>query len=204
MRTAFLGKVHQISREGGDRNGRTCAGATRNHKKNARIRVRINPYCLVGVSTTENLDWPEVMGNSYASETPITDGERLYASTLAINGGKYDEAISHLRLVRDEDPETGEETERVVLEDAPGLGERHTPPEAIEQPRFELPLQLGHVLRERRLAQVQDLGRAAEAVGVALAADAADPAVVGVLPQHPVVVPRSQCAGVADLPVGDP
>jgi tetratricopeptide (TPR) repeat protein len=31
--------------------------------------------------------------------------ERLYASTLAINGGKYDEAIAHLRLVRDEDPD---------------------------------------------------------------------------------------------------
>src|SRR5262249_20133445 len=29
----------------------------------------------------------------------------LYASTLAINGGRYDEAISHLRLVRDEDPD---------------------------------------------------------------------------------------------------
>ncbi len=38
-------------------------------------------------------------------ETPQTVDERLYASTLAINGGKYDEAISHLRLVRDEDPD---------------------------------------------------------------------------------------------------
>jgi outer membrane protein assembly factor BamD (BamD/ComL family) len=37
--------------------------------------------------------------------TPQTVEERLYASTLAINGGKYDEAISHLRLVRDEDPD---------------------------------------------------------------------------------------------------
>lgn len=36
---------------------------------------------------------------------PRTLEERLYASTLAINGGKYDEAISHLRLVRDEDPD---------------------------------------------------------------------------------------------------
>jgi outer membrane protein assembly factor BamD (BamD/ComL family) len=36
---------------------------------------------------------------------PRTIQERLYASTLAINGGKYDEAISHLRLVRDEDPD---------------------------------------------------------------------------------------------------
>jgi tetratricopeptide (TPR) repeat protein len=37
--------------------------------------------------------------------TPQTREERLYASTLAINGGRYDEAISHLRLVRDEDPD---------------------------------------------------------------------------------------------------
>jgi tetratricopeptide (TPR) repeat protein len=37
--------------------------------------------------------------------SPQTIDERLYAATLAINGGKYDEAISHLRLVRDEDPD---------------------------------------------------------------------------------------------------
>ena len=36
---------------------------------------------------------------------PQTVDERLYASTLAINGGRYDEAIAHLRLVRDEDPD---------------------------------------------------------------------------------------------------
>lgn len=36
---------------------------------------------------------------------PQTVDERLYASTLAINGGRYDEALSHLRLVRDEDPD---------------------------------------------------------------------------------------------------
>jgi tetratricopeptide (TPR) repeat protein len=36
---------------------------------------------------------------------PVTVAERLYASTLAINEGHYDQAISHLRLVRDEDPD---------------------------------------------------------------------------------------------------
>jgi tetratricopeptide (TPR) repeat protein len=36
---------------------------------------------------------------------PQTIEERLYASTLAINGGQYDQAIMHLRLVRDEDPD---------------------------------------------------------------------------------------------------
>jgi tetratricopeptide (TPR) repeat protein len=36
---------------------------------------------------------------------PQSIDERLFAATLAINGGRYDEAISHLRLVRDEDPD---------------------------------------------------------------------------------------------------
>jgi tetratricopeptide (TPR) repeat protein len=36
---------------------------------------------------------------------PQTIDERLYAATLAINGEKYDQAIGHLRLVRDEDPD---------------------------------------------------------------------------------------------------
>lgn len=36
---------------------------------------------------------------------PQTLDERLYAATLAINGGRYDQAIANLRLVRDEDPD---------------------------------------------------------------------------------------------------
>lgn len=36
---------------------------------------------------------------------PQSVDERLYASTLALNGGQYDQAIVHLRLVRDEDPD---------------------------------------------------------------------------------------------------
>jgi tetratricopeptide (TPR) repeat protein len=36
---------------------------------------------------------------------PQTVDERLYAATLNINGGQYDQAIVHLRLVRDEDPD---------------------------------------------------------------------------------------------------
>jgi tetratricopeptide (TPR) repeat protein len=36
---------------------------------------------------------------------PQTRDERLYAATLAINGGRYDEALTHLHLVRDEDPD---------------------------------------------------------------------------------------------------
>jgi tetratricopeptide (TPR) repeat protein len=37
--------------------------------------------------------------------SPQTIDERLYAATLAINGGQYDQALAHLRLVRDEDPD---------------------------------------------------------------------------------------------------
>jgi len=36
---------------------------------------------------------------------PQTVDERLYAATLAINGGSYDQALLNLRLVRDEDPD---------------------------------------------------------------------------------------------------
>jgi tetratricopeptide (TPR) repeat protein len=36
---------------------------------------------------------------------PKTVDERLFAATLAINEGRYDEAITNLRLVRDEDPD---------------------------------------------------------------------------------------------------
>jgi len=36
---------------------------------------------------------------------PQTVDERLFAATIAINGGLYDQAIAHLRLVRDEDPD---------------------------------------------------------------------------------------------------
>jgi tetratricopeptide (TPR) repeat protein len=38
-------------------------------------------------------------------EAPQSIDERLFAATLAINGGQYDQAIAHLRLVRDEDPD---------------------------------------------------------------------------------------------------
>jgi tetratricopeptide (TPR) repeat protein len=55
-----------------------------------RVRLYIN-VCRRHASPTE--------------ATPQTVQERLYASTLALNGGRYDEALSHLRLVRDEDPD---------------------------------------------------------------------------------------------------
>jgi outer membrane protein assembly factor BamD (BamD/ComL family) len=38
-------------------------------------------------------------------DAPQTLEERLYAATLAINGGRYDQALVNLRLVRDEDPD---------------------------------------------------------------------------------------------------
>lgn len=42
---------------------------------------------------------------AHREASPQTVDERLYAATLAINGGQYDQAIAHLRLVRDEDPD---------------------------------------------------------------------------------------------------
>ena len=38
-------------------------------------------------------------------DSPTTIDERLFAATLAINGGRFDDAVKHLRLVRDEDPD---------------------------------------------------------------------------------------------------
>ena len=40
-----------------------------------------------------------------AETGPVSVDERLFAATVALNGGRYDEALSHLRLVRDEDPD---------------------------------------------------------------------------------------------------
>ena len=42
---------------------------------------------------------------AHQKTAPQTIDERLYAATIAINGGQYDQALSHLRLVRDEDPD---------------------------------------------------------------------------------------------------
>jgi len=42
---------------------------------------------------------------THLEAAPQTIDERLYAATLSINGGLYDQAIAHLRLVRDEDPD---------------------------------------------------------------------------------------------------
>ena len=42
---------------------------------------------------------------SRVEPAPQTIEERLFASTIAINGGRYDEALSQLHLVRDEDPD---------------------------------------------------------------------------------------------------
>ena len=42
---------------------------------------------------------------AHQKAVPQTISERLYAATIAINGGQYDQALAHLRLVRDEDPD---------------------------------------------------------------------------------------------------
>jgi len=47
----------------------------------------------------------ERQAKAHQPPAPQTVDERLYAATLSINGGQYDQAIAHLRLVRDEDPD---------------------------------------------------------------------------------------------------
>jgi len=42
---------------------------------------------------------------SRVEPVPRTLEERLFAATLAVNGGRYDDAITQLHLVRDEDPD---------------------------------------------------------------------------------------------------
>ena len=58
---------------------------------------------------------------------PQTIDERLYAATLAINGGQYDQAIAHLRLVRDEDPDNDHALYMLAVAHAP----RQEPAEAV-------------------------------------------------------------------------
>jgi tetratricopeptide (TPR) repeat protein len=58
---------------------------------------------------------------------PQTVDERLYAATLAINGGRHDQAIAHLRLVRDEDPDNDHALYMLAVAHA----QRDEPAEAI-------------------------------------------------------------------------
>ena len=67
-----------------------CASIPRRSELHERVRLYLN-ICQRQATQRE--------------AAPQTIDERLYAATLAINGGRYDEAISHLRLVRDEDPD---------------------------------------------------------------------------------------------------
>jgi len=58
---------------------------------------------------------------------PQSIDERLYAATLAINGGQYDQAIAHLRLVRDEDPDNDHALYMLAVAHA----QRQEPAEAV-------------------------------------------------------------------------
>src|SRR5207237_786478 len=69
LRAAFLGKVHQIAREGSAGEGRAAGYVTHSHQQNARIRIGINPHHLACERSKgmANGDRWEVMSNSYAS-----------------------------------------------------------------------------------------------------------------------------------------
>jgi tetratricopeptide (TPR) repeat protein len=60
-------------------------------------------------------------------DSPQTLEERLYAATLAINGGRYDQALANLRLVRDEDPDN----DHAIYMLAVAHAQRGEPAEAI-------------------------------------------------------------------------
>jgi hypothetical protein len=70
------------------------------------------------------------------------------------------ELADHLSraLERREDPV------RVIEQEPTGLGELHGAPQAIEEPRAQLLLELAHVLGQRGLARVQSLGGPAKAL----------------------------------------
>src|SRR3954468_4813977 len=64
---------------------------------------------------------------SQRETAPQTIDERLYAATLSINGGQYDQAIAHLRLVRDEDPDNDHALYMLAVAHA----QRQEPAEAV-------------------------------------------------------------------------
>jgi len=63
--------------------------------------------------------------------SPQTQEERLYAATLAINGGRYDQALANLRLVRDEDPDNDHALDHALYMLAVAHAQRGEPAEAI-------------------------------------------------------------------------
>jgi len=75
-------------------------------------------------------------------QAPQTIDERLYAATLSINGGRYDEAIAHLRLVRDEDPDNDHALYMLAVAHA----QRGEPAEAVAH--LERAIALNHETRE--------------------------------------------------------
>jgi tetratricopeptide (TPR) repeat protein len=61
------------------------------------------------------------------ASSPVSVADRLYAATLALNSGRYDEALSHLRLVRDEDPDNDHALYMIAVAHA----QRDEPAEAV-------------------------------------------------------------------------
>lgn len=86
--------IEALQRHEYDRAGSVLQSVLRQYPDEKELHERVRLY----LSICERQAAPR-------EASPHTVDERLYASTLAINGGKYDEAISHLRLVRDEDPD---------------------------------------------------------------------------------------------------
>ena len=116
---------------------------------------------------------------------PRTVEERLYASTLALNGGRYDEAISQLRLVRDEDPDNDYALYMLAVAHA----QRDEPTEAIAHLERAIALNPENRALARRDPDLEPL-RADDAFREALAGLAGAPADRDLLASRRPVRPR--------------
>lgn len=99
---------------------------------------------------------------------PQTQEERLYAATLAINGGRYDQALANLRLVRDEDPDNDHALYMLAVAHA----QRGEPAEAIAHLERAIALNPENRALAKRDADLEPL-RGDEAFRTALDAPAA-------------------------------
>ena len=99
---------------------------------------------------------------------PQTLDEHLYAATLAINGARYDQALTNLRLVRDEDPDNDHALYMLAVAHA----QRGEPAEAIAHLERAMALNPENRARARRDPDLEPL-RPDNAFRVALDAPAA-------------------------------
>jgi tetratricopeptide (TPR) repeat protein len=112
---------------------------------------------------------------------PISVDDRLFAATVALNGGRYDEALSHLRLVRDEDPDNDHALYMLAVAHA----QRDEHAQAIAHLERAIALNAENRARARRDPDLEPL-HDDEAFHAALDAPAAAPPPRETTPRRPV------------------